>query len=222
MIGVINFSPLVLLLMNVGFFLSFFDSFEWYPFFNAYYLVQLRINHTLPIPCQFDAPCCTINHPTHHLFSHCHWPSPESNFFLDIGSCPFSPDTFGGWNTLWIPCSNALDKWRNCAGSLVCSMCIKLSQNTSSMVQDCFTSNRFKNLLHSFAPHMLEFSSPSILLLYFPQMDAPKVFQHINERMNPLCQVLFLTPHGIIKDTMYIPFSERTALPTWFVLPDIL
>ena len=51
-------------------------------------------------------------------------------------------------NTLWIPCINALDKWRNCSVSLVCAMCIKLLQNTSSMVQNGFPSNKVKNLLH--------------------------------------------------------------------------
>ena len=39
-------------------------------------------------------------------------------------------------------------------------MCIKSLQNTSSMVQNGFSSNRVKNLLHLFVPHMLAFSRP--------------------------------------------------------------
>ena len=88
----------------------------------------------------------TIQPNTSFLISH--WTFPDSNFFLDIRSCPLYPATCGGGITLWILCSNALDKWSNCAGSLVCAMCIKLSQNTSSMVQNGFSSNRVKRLLH--------------------------------------------------------------------------
>ena len=97
-----------------------------------------------------------------------HWTSPIYNFLLDIGYCLLCPDTCGGGNTLWISCSNALEKWRNCAGSFVCAMCIKSSQNTSSMVQNGFTSNRVKNLLHSFVPHMITFlrRSSSDIVIY--------------------------------------------------------
>ena len=90
-----------------------------------------------------------------------HWPSPGSNFLLDIISWPLFPDTCGGVNTLLIPCRNYPDKWSNCSGSLVFAMCIKLSKNTSSMVQNGFSSNRGKNLLHSFFLHILAFSRPS-------------------------------------------------------------
>ena len=108
----------------------------------------------------------TIQHNTSFLTSH--WPTPDSYFFLDIGSCPLCPDTCGGRNTLWIPYSNALEKWSNFAGSLFCAMCIKLSQNTSSMVQNGFPSNRVKNLLHSFVPDMLAFQGLVVLILYIP------------------------------------------------------
>ena len=77
-----------------------------------------------------------------------HWPLSDSNFFLDIGSCPLCPAIYGGGNTLWIPCSNSLYKWINCAVSLVCAMCIKSPQNTSSMVQNGFPSNGVNNLLN--------------------------------------------------------------------------
>ena len=108
----------------------------------------------------------TIQPSTSFFTANC--PSPESNFFLDVGSCPLCPDTFGGGKTLWIPSSNALDKLINCAGSLVCTMCIKSSQNTSSMVQNGFYSNRIKNLLHSFVPYMLAFLRPSSSDIVFP------------------------------------------------------
>ena len=121
-----------------------------------------------------------------------------------------------------IPCRNTLDKWSNCAGSLVCTMCIKSSQNTSSMVQNGFSSNKVKNLLHFFFPHMLAFKALVVLILYFPQMDTPEVSQHVCECMIPLRHVLFLTPHGRSKETMSIPFVERTVLPTRLVLPDDL
>ena len=89
------------------------------------------------------------------------WTLPDSNLFLDIGSWPLCPDTCGGGNMLWITCSNALEKWSNCAGPLVCAMCIKSSQNISSMVKNGFPSNWVKNLLNLFVPHMLIFSRPS-------------------------------------------------------------
>ena len=142
------------------------------------------------------------------------WPLPDSNFFLVIGSFPLCPDTCGGGNTLWIPCSNDLDKWSNFDWSLVCSMCIKLSQNTSSTVQNGFSSNIIKNLLH--------FQGLVVLILYFSRMDDPAVSQHVCERIIPLRHVLFLTPHGRIKDTISLPFAERTLLPTRLVLPDDL
>ena len=80
--------------------------------------------------------------------------------FLDIGSFPLYPETCGGGNTLWMPFNNALEKWRNCAGSLVFSMCIKLTQNTSSMVKNNIPSDRVKKLLQLFVPHILEFYIP--------------------------------------------------------------
>ena len=97
-----------------------------------------------------------------------HWPSPESNFFLDIVSCPLFSDTIGSGNTLWIPCSNALGKRSKCTGSVVCDMCIIFSHNTSSMVQNGFSSNRVKNLFHSFVPHMIECSRPSSYDIVLP------------------------------------------------------
>ena len=97
-----------------------------------------------------------------------HLSLPDSNLFLDILSFPLCPDTCGCGNMLWIPCSNALDKWGNCVVSLVCAMCIKLSQNTSGMVQNGFFSNRVKNLLHSFVPHKLAFSRPSSYDILLP------------------------------------------------------
>ena len=108
----------------------------------------------------------TIQPTTYFLIVH--WPPPDSNFFLDIGSFPLCPDTCGSGNTLCIPCSNALEKWSNCAGSLVCVMCIILPQKTSSMVQNGFPSNRVKNLLHLFVPHMLAFSKPSSYDIVLP------------------------------------------------------
>ena len=102
----------------------------------------------------------TIQPSTYFLTSH--WPLPDSKLFLDIGSLPLCHDTCKGGNRMWIPCSNDLDKWSSYAGLLVCAMCIKLSQNISSMVQNGFTSNRVKELLHSFFTHMLVFSIPSI------------------------------------------------------------
>ena len=61
---------------------------------------------------------------------------------------------------MWIHVAMLLTNGSNCAGSLVSAMCIKLSQNTSSMVQNGFPSNIVKNLLHFFVPHMLAFSRP--------------------------------------------------------------
>ena len=90
-----------------------------------------------------------------------HWPYPESNFFLDIGNFPLCPDTCGWGTPLCIPCGNYLNKWSNCAGSLVCDMCIKSLKNTSSMVQNSFPSNKVHNLLNPFVPHMLAFSRRS-------------------------------------------------------------
>ena len=95
----------------------------------------------------------TIQHITSFLTAK--WPLHESKFFLDIGFCPLCPDQFGGGKMLWIPCINALEKWSNCAESLVYAMCIKSSQNTSSMVQNGFPSNIVKNLLYSYVPQML-------------------------------------------------------------------
>ena len=94
------------------------------------------------------------------LFITAHWPSPESNFFLYIGSCPLCPGTCGSVNALWIPCRNTLERWINFTVSLYCAVFIKLSQNPSSMVQRGFSSNRVKKILHLFVPHILKFSIP--------------------------------------------------------------
>ena len=143
-----------------------------------------------------------------------HWPSPDSNFFLDIGYFPLCTDTCGGGNMLCIPCSNYLDKWSNCAGSLVCAMCIIVLQNTSSMVQNGFPPIEFRTYYNCLPPTCSHFQGQVVLILYFPQMDDPEVSQHVCEHMIPLCHVLFLTPHGRSKVTMSTPFTERAVLPT--------
>ena len=53
-------------------------------------------------------------------------------------------------------------------------------------------------------------------------MDAPSDSQKVCEQIVLLRHMLFLTPQGIIKETMYTPFAERTVLPTQLVLPDYL
>ena len=97
-----------------------------------------------------------------------HWYSPDSKLFLYIGFFPLFPDTCGGGKMLWIPCRNALDKLSSCAGSLVYAMWVKSSQNTSSMVQNSFSSSRVKNLSHLFVPQMLALSMPGISDIVFP------------------------------------------------------
>ena len=122
--------------------------------------IALCLSHTSSMHCV--APS-TIQPSTYFLTAHC--PSPDSNFFLDIGSWPLCPDTCGCGNTLWIPCSNSLDKWSNFAGFLVCAMCIKLSQNTSSMVQNGSSSNTVKNLLPPLPlriPYLSEVLTPAM------------------------------------------------------------
>ena len=139
---------------------------------------------------------------------------------LYIGSCLLCPDTFGGGKTLWIPCSNALEKISNYDGSLFCAMCIKLSQNTSSMVQNIFSSNTVKKLLHSFVSLMLKFSRPSSSDIVLPSNGCSgSVPTRLWEYDYATPCAVFLTPHGRSKETMPIPFSERTVLPTRLVLP---
>ena len=53
-------------------------------------------------------------------------------------------------------------------------------------------------------------------------MDAPAVSKHVCERMIPLRHVFYLMPRGRRKETMSIPFAERTVLTTEVVLPDDL
>ena len=151
-----------------------------------------------------------------------HWPSPDSNFFLDIGSCPLCPDTCGGGNMLWITFSNSLEKWSNCTRSLVCAMCIIPSQNTSSMVQNGLPLIELRTYCTHLSPICSHFQGLVVLILYFSWMDAPAVSQHVRDSMIPLRHVLFLMPHGISKETMSIPFVERTVLKTLLVLPDDL
>ena len=64
LIGVISFSCWYCCCCMLDSSNQFFDSFEWNIFCRAHNLVQLRINCTLLVPRQFDAPCCAINHPT--------------------------------------------------------------------------------------------------------------------------------------------------------------
>ena len=149
------------MLLHVGFFQSILICLNGTPFVMRTILcssasIKLFLTHDSLIH-----PVAPSIIQTSTSFLTAHWPSPESNLFLDIEFCPLCPDTCGNGNTLWISCRSVLYKWRNCAGSLVCDMCIKSSQNTSSMVQNCPPSNRVKKLLHSFVPHMLAFLRPS-------------------------------------------------------------
>ena len=179
--------------------------------------IALCLSHTSSMHCV--APS-TIQPSTYFLTAHC--PSPDSNFFLDIGSWPLCPDTCGCGNTLWIPCSNSLDKLSNCSGSLVCAICIKLLKNTSSMVQNGFPPIELRTYYTRLSPTCSYFQVLVVMILYFPWMDAPAVLQHVCECKITIQHVLFLTPHRISKETMSIPFAKRTVLPTLFVLPDNL
>ena len=72
------------------------------------------------------------------------------------------------------------------------------------------------------SPTCSNFQGPLVLILYFPRMDDMAVFQHVRDHMIPLHYVLFLTPHGRSKETMFIPFAEWLLLPAWLVLTDDL
>ena len=115
---------------------------------------------------------------------------------------------------------NSLDKCSNCAGSLVCAMCIKLSQNTSIVVQNGFPPIELRTYYTCFSPISSHSQGLVVLILYFPRLDAPEVYQHVCVCMILLRHVMFMTLHGRRKETMSIPFTERTVLPTWLVLPD--
>ena len=148
LIGVINFFPLGLLLLHVRFSNQFSIRLNGTPFFMrtifcssisiAIYLSRASSMHRV-------APS-TIQPSTSFLTDH--RTSPESNLFLDIGSCPLCPETFSNGKTRRIPFSYDIDNWSNRDGSLVCAMCIKLSQNTFIVVQNGFSSNRVNLFSH--------------------------------------------------------------------------
>ena len=151
-----------------------------------------------------------------------HWPSPHPNFFLDIGSCLLWPEICGGVNIRWIPCINALEKRSNCFGSLVCAMCINCCKVPPACSKTVFLPIELKTYYTCFTPTCLHFRDRIVLILCFPLIDALSVYQHVSWCMIPLRHVLFLMPHGISKETMSIPFAERTVLPTQLVLLDDL
>ena len=162
----------------------------------------------------------TIQYSTSFLISH--WHSPDSNLFLDIGSCPLCPDTFWSGNMLWIPWSIALDKWSNFAKSLVCAMCINHRKITPAWSKIVFPPIELRTYYTNLSPTSSHFQGLVVLIFYFSWMDAPEVYQHICESIILIRHVLFLTPHGRSKDTISIPFAEQTVLPTRLVLLDDL
>ena len=140
----------------------------------------------------------TIQPSTYFFTSH--WPSNESKFFLDIGSWPLCLYTCVDRNTLWIPCSNFLDKWSNCDGSFLCAMCIEPSKNTSSMDQNGFHPIELRTYCTCLSPTRSHFQGQVVLKLWLPQVDDLAVYQRVCEHMNLLRHVLFLIPHGISKE----------------------
>ena len=151
-----------------------------------------------------------------------HWTSPDSRLFWDIASYPLCPDTGGGGKILWIPCINALDKWINCDGLLVCAMCINRSKIPLAWSKTVFPPIDLKTYYTCLSPTCSHFLDRVVLMLCFPWVDAPVVYQHVCECIIPLRNVMFLIPHGRSKDKVSIPFAESTILPTRFVLLDAL